>query len=76
MTRHDNHAVAVMARRTRTRVGGQGVIIDCGRYRNVYDPALIQDPASNTVYVTITPPAYKQDRRLFGGGFYSRKYGN
>ena len=23
------------------------MIIDCGRYHNVYDPALIQDPASN-----------------------------
>ena len=50
---HDNHAVAVMPRRTRTC--GQGVIIDCGRYHNVYDQALIQDPASNTVCHRYTP---------------------
>ena len=42
-----------MARRTRTR--GQGVIIDCGRYHHVYDQALIQDPASNTVCYRYTP---------------------
>ena len=31
------------------------VIIDCRRYHNVYDPALIQDPASNTVCYRYTP---------------------
>ena len=42
--------IATHAARPRAWVRGY-----CGRYHNVYDPALIQDPAPNTVRYHYTP---------------------